>query len=304
MNPHPLSGVYAAAVTPLKPDGSPDPDGILQVLAFLAGRGAHGALLLGTTGEGPSFSLEERREIFRAGLRIRAEHPGFRLFAGVGMPSQEDTRALTREAFDLGYNSVVVLPPYYYRTAPEDGLYSWFAGILETSVPAGGAFLGYHIPGTSGVPLSLDLLARLRDRYPDRFLGIKDSSASLDHAQALNERFGEDLFVLNGTDRLFSQALAAGAAGCITAMANLVSPELREVWDRHQEGKTAPAAQAMLTAARAVSERFPPAPPLIKYLLSEFHGLPYWPVKPPLVSLSPETAAHARVAWQGRGQIA
>ena len=60
-----LSGVYAAAVTPLKPDFSPDLEAIPHLLGFLAGRGCHGALVLGTTGEGPSFSPAEREAIWR-----------------------------------------------------------------------------------------------------------------------------------------------------------------------------------------------------------------------------------------------
>ncbi len=301
---HPLAGVYAAAVTPLTQYLRPDLEGLLTLLKFLAERGCHGALLLGTTGEGPSFSLDERRSILNAALGIKEIHPEFRLMAGTGMPSQEDTLQLTRQVFDWGYDGVVVLPPYYYRNATDDGLYTWFAGILSAAVPSTGAFLGYHIPGTSGVALSLDLLSRLKEAFPEQFLGIKDSSASLDHALALNDRFGADLFVLNGTDRLFTQALQAGASGCITAMANLVSPDLRIVWDRHQEGKTDLAAQARLSDARAVSERFPPAAALIKMLLSDFHDLPDWPVKPPLQPLTPEVAARARLAWKGRGKIA
>lgn len=301
---HRLSGVYAAAVTPLKPDCSPDPDGMLELLDFLAQRGCHGALLLGTTGEGPSFSLAERRMIFEAALEYKKVMPDFRLLAGVGMPSQEDTLHLTKQVFDWGYDGAVVLPPYYYRNASDDGLFAWFSTILENAVPSGGAFLGYHIPGTSGVPLSLDLLSRLKDAFPDRFLGIKDSSASLEHAHALGERFGKDLFVLNGTDRLLSEALQAGAAGCITAMANLVSPDLRLVWDKHQRGESDPAAQARLADARGVSERFPPAASLIKMLLHEFHGLPSWAVKAPLLPMTPETALRAAQAWKGRGQIA
>ena len=301
---HPLSGVYAAAVTPLNQDLSPDADGLLSLLDFLAGRGCHGALLLGTTGEGPSFSLAERRVILEAALAFRKTNPGFRLLAGVGMPSQDDTLQLTKQVFDWGYDGVVVLPPYYYRSASDDGLFAWFSAILEKAVPSDGAFLGYHIPGTSGVPLSLDLLARLKDAFPTRFLGIKDSSASLDHALALGERFGSDLFVLNGTDRLLAQALTAGAAGCITAMANLVSPDLRLVWEKHQQGETDLAAEARLSDARGVSDRFPPAAPLIKMLLHEFHGLPSWPVKPPLLPMPAETALRAAQAWKGRGRIA
>lgn len=299
-----LAGVYAAAVTPLRPDLSPDPDGLLRLLDFFAARGCHGALLLGTTGEGPSFSSAERALILEAALRIRATRPEFRLLAGTGVPAQDETIRLTKLAFDLGYDGVVVLPPYYYRSAAEDGLFAWFRGVIEEAVPRGGAFIGYHIPPVSGVPLTLDLLARLRDAFPNRFAGIKDSSASAEHAQALGARFGPDLLVLNGTDRLLTQALQAGAAGCITAMANLASPDLRQVWDAHQVGRTEPVAQARLDEARAISERFPPAPPLIKELLAEFHEFPRWGVKPPLLPLDPQTAQRARLAWKARGQYA
>jgi 4-hydroxy-tetrahydrodipicolinate synthase len=106
-----LSGVYAAAVTPLKPDFSPDADAIPHLLGFLAGRGCHGALMLGTTGEGPSFSPAERDGIWRAAMRVRQEHPDFRLLAGTGTPSLTETIDLTRLAFELGFDGVVTLPP-------------------------------------------------------------------------------------------------------------------------------------------------------------------------------------------------
>ena len=74
MNNHPLAGVYVAAVTPLRADFSPDLEAIPSLLSYYAQRGCHGALLLGTTGEGPSFSPAEREAIFRAGVQVREEH--------------------------------------------------------------------------------------------------------------------------------------------------------------------------------------------------------------------------------------
>ena len=280
---HPLGGVYAAAVTPLKPDFTPDLASISPLLEWLAQRGCHGALLLGTTGEGPSFSPDERKDIFRAANAVRQVWPKFRLLAGTGTPSLEETISLTRLAFDLGMDGVVVLPPYYYRKVSDDGLYAWFSQLLKRAVPSGGALLGYHIPPVTGVPLSLDLLARLKDDFPDRFAGLKDSSADPDQARDLGARFGKDMLILNGTDRLFSQALAAGASGCITALANLFSPDLRKVWEAHRLGQTDLQAQARLSAARSVSERYPPAPPLLKALLARWHGFPAWAVRPPLL---------------------
>ncbi len=306
MNKHQaeLAGVYAAAVTPLSADGGLDREGLVRLLAFLAARGCHGAVLLGTTGEGPSFSTGERRSLLETALRVREEHPGFRLLAGTGTPALEETIDLTRLAFDLGFNAVLVLPPYYFRQADENGLYTWFERVLTAAVPADGALLGYHIPGVSGVPLSLALLRRLRDSFPERFAGLKDSSADPVLARQLGDQFGQDLVILTGTDRLLTSALQAGAQGCITALANLVSPALRQVWDAHQRGGVDPVAQAELDAARDVMERFPPAAALIKSLLSRLHGFAEWDLKPPLRPLAADTVERAAVHWRAGRQIA
>ncbi len=290
---HQLAGVYAAVVTPLRTDYTPDLASIPPLLDWLAQRGCHGALLLGTTGEGPSFAQEERGAIFQAGLEVRQRQPGFRLLAGTGTPSLEETISLTRLAFDLGMDGVVALPPYYYRKVSDDGLFAWFSEVLRRSVPSGGALLGYHIPPVSGVPLSPDLLARLKDAFPDQFAGLKDSSADADQAKMLGERFGNEFLILNGTDRLLSLALEAGASGCITALANLCSPDLRQVWDSYRLGHPDGEAQNRLNVARSVTERYPPAPPLIKALLNRLHGFPRWAVRPPLLPISDEVLQKA-----------
>ncbi|HJS29465.1 MAG TPA: dihydrodipicolinate synthase family protein, partial [Anaerolineales bacterium] len=231
MNPRPLQGVFAAAVTPLLDDFSPDADRIPELLSFLAVRGCHGALILGTTGEGPSFSPLERRAIFAAAARVREVQPEFVLLGGTGTPSLQETVELNRTAFELGFDGVVVLPPYYYRNAPEEGLLAWFTEVIRQSVPTGGALLGYHIPAVSGVPITINLLRSLSDRFPRQFAGLKDSSGDADHALALGQEFSPSLAVFNGNDSLFNLALTTGAAGCITAPANLISPMLRRMWD-------------------------------------------------------------------------
>jgi len=294
---HHLSGVYAAALTPLKPDFSPDPDALPRLLDFLDRRGCHGALLFGTTGEGPSITPKNRLLMLRSALEYRRDHPAFRLLIGTGTPSFEESVELTRNAFDLGVDGVVVLPPYYFRKVSDEGLFHWFSQLIQRAVPAGGALLGYHIPPVTGIGLSFDLLRRLKDAFPDRFTGIKDSSADLEHAITVGNHFGNDLVILNGTDRLFSQALQAGASGCITALGNLYSPALRRVWDAHRRGEGDDQAQARLNAARTLSERYAPAPPLLKMLLACWYNFPLWPVCPPLTAMPPDIAEKARVEF-------
>lgn len=281
---HKLAGVYAAAITPMKTDYSPDVEGVPGLLEFLEKRGCHGALLLGTTGEGPSFSFKERIAILSAARDYKRAHPYFRLLAGTGTPSLTETIELTQAAFSLGCDGVVVLPPYYYPKVDEQGLFAWFSDVLNKSVPQEGFLLGYHIPPVTGIPLSLDLLARLKEAFPVKFAGIKDSSGDANFAKTLGDQFGSELLVLTGYDRLFKLALDFCAGGCITALANLYSPLLRKIWDETQRSGLVDQIQMQINSLRTVLDSYSPYPPIIKALLSRLHGFPLWSVRPPLVS--------------------
>ena len=283
---HPLAGVYAAAVTPLRPDSTLDLEAVPVLLRFLASKGCHGALLFGTTGEGPSFSPKERETLLRSARVYRQQLPGFKLLAGTGTPSLSESIELTKLAFDLGYDGVVVLPPYYFRKATDEGLFNWFSELIAKAVPANKYLLGYHIPSAAGIGFSLDLLARLKTAFPFQFAGVKDSSHDESFSTALGERFGNDLLVLNGTDSHFHHALKNHAQGAITAAANLISEDLREIWDTYQEGKDPLEVQMRVTEKRHILEKYMPFPPTLKALLHGLYDMPRWVVKPPLEEIN------------------
>jgi 4-hydroxy-tetrahydrodipicolinate synthase len=285
MTNHPLSGVYAAAITPLNDDFSIALDDIPNFLSFLANRGCHGALLLGTTGEGPSFATDERLAIFKAALKVREVHPEFRLLAGTGTPSLEETITITKSAFDLGFEGAVVLPPYFFHQATEDGLYQWFQELIRRAVPEDGHLLGYHFPAQSGVPIPLGVLSRLRGVFPRQFIGLKDSTANAEHTHQVGVSLDENIVALVGNDKLLVEALDAGGSGCITAMANLHSPSLREIWDAHKNGEAARGAQEYIITNRNHLDGYQPFAPTIKALISELHDFPTWAVRPPLTPL-------------------
>jgi 4-hydroxy-tetrahydrodipicolinate synthase len=284
---HPLAGVYAAAVTPLR-DSVLDLDSVPALLSFLASRGCHGAVLFGTTGEGPSFSPSEREILMRCAREARETIPGFRLLAGTGTPSLSETVDLTRLAFDLGFDGVLVVPPYYFRKATDNGLFQWFSEVIQKAMPSDGFLLGYHFPSVAGIGLSIELLARLKDSFPAQFAGIKDSSHDADLARDLGERFGSDLAVLTGTDSYLQLAMQNQAAGCITAPANILSPGLRQVWEAIHQGSDSTEAQAHVKRQRDILDGYPPFPPTLKALLHRLHGFPRWSVRPPLEALPPE----------------
>ncbi len=282
-----LAGVYAAAVTPLNEDARPDLASIPGFLIFLADQGCHGALLMGTTGEGPSFARKERFSICEAASSVRRARPDFRLLAGTGTPSLSETIENCRDAFKAGFDGVVVLPPYYYRNAPDEGLFAWFDQVIDHAIPAGGRLFAYHIPQMSGVPISLDLIAHLMASHPRRFAGIKDSSGDAEWSKSLGAEFGQQLVILNGNDCLFSQALDHGASGCITALANLFAADLRRIWDERLAGRPELKAQERLCQAREILDRHPPAAPILKALVARRHSFPRWAVRPPLLPSAP-----------------
>jgi len=291
---HPLAGVYAAAVTPIRTSNSTlDNESVPVLLRFLASRGCHGAVLFGTTGEGPSFSPSERESVLRSARAYRNQLRGFKLIAGTGTPSLSESIDLTKLAFDLGYDAALVVPPYYFRKATDAGLFAWFSELINKAVPKDRYILGYHFPNVAGIGFSLELLARLKDAFPTQFAGIKDSSHDADLARNLGEKFGDDLVVLTGTDTYLQMAMENKAAGCITAAANLISPDLREVWNLMNDGKDVSEIQERVNRQRHILEKYPPFPPTIKALLHRLHDLPRWAVKPPLESLSAELEEQA-----------
>jgi 4-hydroxy-tetrahydrodipicolinate synthase len=287
---HPLAGVYAAAVTPLReqPDPTLDLESVPLLMQFLATRGCHGIVLFGTTGEGPSFSPTERETLMRAARQARESLPGFRLIAGTGTPSLSETIDLTKLAFDLGYDGVLVVPPYYFRKATDNGLFAWFSEVIQKAVPSNGYLLGYHFPNVAGIGLSIELLVRLKDTFPTQFAGLKDSSHDAELARNLGEKFGSDLVVLTGTDSYLQLAMQNQGAGCITAPANILSPDLHEAWDLINDGKDPSEALARVKRQRDILDKYPPFPPTLKALLHRLHGFPRWSVRAPLESISQE----------------
>ncbi|GAB4469731.1 MAG: dihydrodipicolinate synthase family protein [Anaerolineae bacterium] len=277
-----IEGIFAASITPYDSSGGPDMEQLARHLAHLARMGCHGALLCGTTGEGPSLDVAERTAIFHAAGR--ANRHGLILLAGTGAVSLSDAINLTRAAYDAGMAGTVILPPFFFRDAPEQGLFDFYAMLIRRAVPADGRVLLYNNPSVSGVPLSVELVRRLRDAFPQQVGGIKDSTGDLAVAQAFCRDL-EGFAVLVGSDRLLSSALAAGCAGAITAMANRLGDRLHAVYAAHQAGSPTTALQEGLEMAIAPFNGLPRIAAL-KYALRRQGVIENDAVRPPLLPLS------------------
>jgi 4-hydroxy-tetrahydrodipicolinate synthase len=169
----------------------------------------------------------------------------------------------------------------------EDGLVAAYSEIVDRIADSRLRVVLYHIPQMSAVPITHDAIARLRERYPETFVGIKDSAGDLANMKAMVARF-PGFAVLAGADPLMLPLLQAGGAGAITATTNLIARDLRFVFDHWADASKAAeveAAQARVVVYRELSNSYAQMPTL-KAMTAHRTGLESWrQLRAPLVAL-------------------
>ncbi|HMB92887.1 MAG TPA: dihydrodipicolinate synthase family protein, partial [Rhodothermales bacterium] len=137
-------GVYAACLTPLHDDLRIDHETLAGHARWLLTNGCDGLILLGTTGEANSFSIAERMALLE-GI-IEAGLPPSRLMVGTGCCAVPDTVALTKHAMAHGVGGVLMLPPFYYKQASDDGIFAAFEQVIQQVGEATLQVYLYHFP--------------------------------------------------------------------------------------------------------------------------------------------------------------
>jgi len=281
----PLAGLWPPVATPFRADGSVDEARLVNHAKRLLADGAHGLAILGTTSEANSLTLDERRRVIDA--HLEAGIPADRLLPGTGACALGDTIALTRHAGEIGAAAVLLLPPFYYKKIPDDGLFAFTARLIEGCGGRAPRIMLYHIPPVAMVGWSAELIARLHEAFPGLIAGMKDSSGDAEHTLRMIEAF-PDLAVFPGAEVYLLRALRAGAAGCISASANINAAGIRQLYDRWQ-GPDAESLQAELNAVRKAAEARGMIPSLKAILAERYHDPDWRAVRPPLLAL-PEAA--------------
>jgi 4-hydroxy-tetrahydrodipicolinate synthase len=205
-------------LTPLNAAGGVDHGMLVAHARSLLGRGVDGVAPFGTTGEGQSFSVAERE----AGIDalLAGGIPGERLVAATGCAALPETVTLTRHGVAAGCAACLVLPPFFWKDATDEGLFAWYAHVIEAVGDARLRVYLYHIPQVSGTPLSVDLVARLAAAFPGIVAGVKDSAGNWENTQALLARVPQ-LAILVGHEPHLPRLLRAGGAGTICGVANV-----------------------------------------------------------------------------------
>ncbi len=269
--------VFAPALTPFNADLSVNTEAFIDFCRWLISQGA-GLAVFGTNSEANSLGLDEKirllEQLTEAGI------PADQMVPGTGLCALPEAIALSRAAVALGCAGTLTLPPFYFKPASDDGLFAYYDRIIQAVGSDRLKLYLYHIPQFTGVPITMTLIERLIKAYPDTVVGIKDSSGNWENTERMLREFpGFEIYP--ASEALLEKALPLGAAGCISATANVQPHTIAsalKAWGTPEFD----ALQAQLKTVRNLFQAHPMIPAL-KYVVGKQFGDDNWNhVRPPL----------------------
>ncbi|PTU65303.1 4-hydroxy-tetrahydrodipicolinate synthase [Chromobacterium sp. Panama] len=283
--------VLTAMVTPFDEAGRLNLDAARQLARHLAANGSDGLVVAATTGEAPTLSDEERRDLVRA----VSEAVTIPVLAGTGSSHTEHAIALTREASSLGAAGVFVVGPYYNRP-PQAGIEAHFRAVAAaTRLP----LMVYDVPGRTGRRIAADVLLRLF-REVDNIVAFKDATGDPAAAAALLAAAGEHFSLYSGDDALTLPLLAVGAVGVVGTSTHWTGPEFARMIAAFEQGDTAQARRvnAGLQESFAFSNTDASVFSMSVKAMLRVQGLPVGQCRLPLPPTGAAEEEQARLVWE------
>ena len=212
-----INGCATAIITPFR-NGEVDFEALKSLIERQILSGVESLVVLGTTGESPTVSYEERDEIIRTSKE--AINGRARLIVGTGSNSTKTAQKLTQVAEKLGADGVLCVTPYYNKTTPTSLAthYKEIAGATDLPV------ILYNVPSRTGVSLTTDTLDELTD-VPN-IVGVKEATGDILDLERKIARSGERFLFYSGSDELVLPSYSVGAVGVISAVANVIPCEM------------------------------------------------------------------------------
>jgi len=283
-----LGRLLTAMVTPYNPDGTVDYAHARRLAAHLVRSGNHGIVAVGTTGESPLLTDDEKARLWE---ELKQELGTATVVAGAGTNDTRHSIHLTRLAEKAGADAILAVVPYYLKP-PQEGIYQHFKAIAEsTTLPV----ILYDVPGRVGTAMTLDTILRLAE-IPN-IVGNKDATANLAQAAAVIEA-RPDFKIWSGNDNDTFHLYCLGAYGAISVTGHIVAGQQRRMLDLMLEGRVAEAA--------AIHRRLCPltdacflngSPSTIRYVMRQLAfeiGLPRLPVVEPDAAVGAKVMAEVR----------
>ncbi len=229
-----LSGTFTAMITPFV-DDRVDVDRLDAQIDFQIDGGVDGLVPVGTTGESPTLSHGEHRDVVE---RVCTRAAGrVKVIAGTGSNATAEAVDLTRHALQVGADAALVVNPYYNKPTQE-GLYRHFMQVADVGLPV----VLYNIPGRTAVTLHAETIGRLAAH--DKIVGVKEATGSMDMVSEIAALCDLDRFaVLSGDDSLTLPLMALGGCGVVSVVSNLLPQRVKALTDAAASGDHAQAAR-------------------------------------------------------------
>jgi 4-hydroxy-tetrahydrodipicolinate synthase len=280
-------GAWPALLTPLDAQLRIDHDKFAAHAKERLANGCMGVTLFGTTGEGPSFSVAERREALA--MMIARGVPAERIMVSTSCAALPETLELTRHAVDAGVHGCLMLPPFFLKGVSDEGILACYEQVLADMPAQGWRLYLYHIPQVAAVGLSHAVIGRLIERHRV-IAGIKDSACDRAHSVGLAQAFMPPISVYVGYEPDLPTMGRLGSTGAISGLANFFGRVVTRMVLEPDAAGTARDAQrvdAMLELLKPHSLM-----PALKSVMATLHQDPGWlRVRAPLMPLSAQ--AHA-----------
>ena len=291
-----FSGSLVALITPFGQDGSVDGKAFAEFVEWQIAEGTEGLIPVGTTGESPTLSHDEHREVVETCVKVaRGRVP---VIAGTGSNSTAEAIDLTRHAKQAGADAALVVTPYYNKPTQE-GLFLHYAAIASAvDIP----IVIYNIPGRSVVDMSVETMARLAGAHRN-IVGVKDATANLARPLHTTSACGDAFCQLSGEDHTALAFRAAGGHGCISVTANIAPRLCRQMHDAWAAGRIADAQaiqRRLLPVHDAMFCETSPGP--VKHAASLL-GRSSAACRLPMAPVAAATAERVRAAMRGAGLL-
>ena len=289
-------GVATAIITPFTSDGTKvDWDAFGRIIEWQIAEGINGLVIAGTTGEGPTLTDEEHREVFRFALEVSKHRVP--MIAGTGSNDTAYCISLTELASDLGYDGMLVVTPYYNK-ATQNGLVKMYTDIAAHSKAP---LVLYNVPSRTGVNIEPATYAALAD---NPMIGaIKEANGNIGKIVQTRALVGDRLTLYSGNDDQIVPIMAMGGQGVISVLSNVAPRQTVEICNRMFAGDVEGAAKLQCDWL-----------PLINALFSEVNPIPVkaamaamgWcnnVLRSPLYPMEPAHEEHLLECMKERGLI-
>lgn len=247
----------------------------------LISRGCKGVVVFGTTGEGPSFTLEERILAIRAITELGVDPK--QLIVGVSSCSYKDAAMLIKSAMDLKCLAVMAAPPFFYKPLGDEAVVSFYREAIKQSGARDVKMILYHIPQFSGVPISVNVIEALLNEFPENIAGIKESEGNFALTQEILARF-PTLQVFIGNEGQIINGVGLGASGAISGICNAFPELICSLYRKGKENKETEDQKRVLSLIATLSRY--PIFPAIKKLVELQKGDDWKTMRPPLAPLT------------------